>query len=243
MALSQRVHPVADRGGRGTGTANVHDGDAAFFHDMQQPIAAMRLVFSALENRSGTALDDRRLIELAASQAEALQAMLDDRLGRRPAPAATTERDAPSKPHLGDPGSSEVWCSNRGGASLDHVVRSVIDPMRAVGPSRLVYYVTARPLVSIPLLVLRRTVANVVMNAVEATEPGGVVEIVLRTAGTTAVLTVDDSGGGFGRKSVGRGLGVVTSMAAVLGAGGEIAYLHSPLGGVRVRIEFPTVGP
>lgn len=216
--------------------------DAALFHDMQQPIAAMRLVFGALEDRGQWAPEDRRLVELAAAQAEALQAMLDARLDRRNGAMAPVLRSSGARSGPPTPASAgaQPWTDDPDRVSLDEVVRSVIEPLLVSRPGRIRYFGTAgAPIRSAPLA-LRRAVANVIMNAAEATEPDGIVQIVLRSASGSAVLTVDDSGAGFGHKPVGRGIGLASSTSGVLHAGGRIAYLHSPLGGVRVRLVLPT---
>jgi signal transduction histidine kinase len=85
-------------------------------------------------------------------------------------------------------------------------------------------------------------VANVVTNAVEATEPDGTVQIGLRKTAAGVELVVDDSGAGPGHKPAGHGVGLVSSMAAVVNANGELAFLRSPLGGVRIRVVLPEAG-
>lgn len=222
-------------------TAQGRHGDAVLFHDMQQPIAAMRWVLGALEDRRDWTPEDLRLIEVAANQAEALQAMIDERLNRMRAQATSGDAQHGAAPPGLDAGESADAAVNGPSVvvSLDQVVRSVIEPLRLTKPGRVAYYVTDRPPVFAAPLVLRRAIANVVTNAVEATDPAGTVQIVLGSVGRTAVLTVDDSGAGFGHKPAGRGLGLAGSMAAVLGAGGEMTYRNSRLGGVRVCLEIP----
>ena len=243
MPYSDRISPVAHIDG--DRHAHSRDGDVALFHDMQQPIAALKLVFGALEGRWEWAPEHRRLIDVAAHQVTALQAMLDERLGRSCEQATTELQQDPSRPgrHLDESADGVTRPTASKGASLDHAVRSVIEPLCVALRGRVVYHCTSRPLVPVAPLVLRRAVANVVTNAVEATQPDGTVEIALGTAGPNAVLTVDDSGAGFGRKPVGSGLGLAGATAAVLRVGGQLSYLRSPLGGVRVRLELPAVSP
>lgn len=203
---------------------------------MQQPLFVLRMIFDALADCEDDSQRRGRLLDVAAAQGDALQAMLDDRLGeRRGAPTARRTSFA------GAPAADARRSSER--ASLYDVVRAVIDPLDAAKPGRVRLLASARPLVNVAPLVLRRVVANVVTNAVEATEPSGAVRLTLRSRRRVAELLVDDAGDGLGHKPVGRGMGMTTSIAAILRAGGQVALNRSPLGGVQVRLRFCETAP
>jgi signal transduction histidine kinase len=217
-------------------TANRASDDFVMFHDMQQPLSALQMIFSALRRRVDGDPDDLRLLEIASSQTEVLQAMLAERLDRA-SPVGVQHR----RP-LGAASSDMAWTgSDR--AAIDDIVRSVVEPLQATTAGQIGYFAADRPWVRANPLALRRVVANVVTNAVEASQPGGTVRIRLGRTGGGAELLVDDSGAGPGHKPLGQGVGLASSMAAVLGVDGQVAFLRSPLGGVRVRLVLPEATP
>jgi signal transduction histidine kinase len=209
--------------------------DRVLFHDMQQPLSALQLVLGALSQRHGFGPVTHRLVEIAAAQTDVLQAMLTQRL-RSSSPARIPLCPAPA---VAD---RDISWAGSDHTAIDDVVRSVIQPLQATTSGRIGYFALDRPWVRVDPLALRRLVANVVTNAVEATEPDGTVQIGLRKTAAGVELVVDDSGAGPGHKPAGHGVGLVSSMAAVVNANGELAFLRSPLGGVRIRVVLPAAG-
>jgi signal transduction histidine kinase len=89
---------------------------------------------------------------------------------------------------------------------------------------------------------LRRVVRNLMDNAARAAGPGGVVELSVTNARKGLVLTVDDSGPGFGHGPHGLaslGLQIVTRLVG--DSGGRVTCGASHLGGARVQISLPSV--
>jgi signal transduction histidine kinase len=100
---------------------------------------------------------------------------------------------------------------------------------------------------------LRQVLLNVLLNAVEASPPGGVVAARLArgVTGDTSVTVEDDGGGLEGRnpedlfepfvtgKVRGSGLGLAVSRRIIERLGGSISLLDRPEGGARCTITLP----
>jgi two-component system sensor histidine kinase HydH len=103
---------------------------------------------------------------------------------------------------------------------------------------------------------LRQVIANVVVNAVEATPPSGTITINAQTHGDRATLTVADDGPGIApeikdqifepfvtTKSHGTGLGLAIAHAIVDAHGGRIVVESSPDTGTLVSLQLPVSRP
>lgn len=99
---------------------------------------------------------------------------------------------------------------------------------------------------------LHQVLMNLVLNAFEAVERGGRVQVTLSGAGRDLLLAVDDSGPGvapelrerlfepfFTTKAQGSGLGLPIVHAIVLQHGGNITIDRSLLGGARFTVSLP----
>lgn len=100
---------------------------------------------------------------------------------------------------------------------------------------------------------VRQIVFNLVLNALQATEPGGVVEIGIERRSDGVALVVEDDGPGFTadkprqllepfvtRRKGGTGLGLFSVRAATRAHGGTVSLARSEtLGGARVEILLP----
>lgn len=99
---------------------------------------------------------------------------------------------------------------------------------------------------------IQRMIVNLVLNAAEALEGRGTIELGARREGERAVIEVHDDGPGiapelrerifeacFTTKSEGSGLGLTSVKAVVADHEGELALERSPLGGALFRIELP----
>jgi signal transduction histidine kinase len=89
-------------------------------------------------------------------------------------------------------------------------------------------------------LALRRSVRNLVDNAVRAAGPRGQVEVVVRREGSRAVLDVSDDGPGFGRMPAQQGLGLVTVRRFASRVRGSLDVGRSAFGGARLTLSMPT---
>jgi signal transduction histidine kinase len=85
---------------------------------------------------------------------------------------------------------------------------------------------------------LRRAIANLLSNATRAAGQGGRVLVELRCADEHVLLTVDDSGPGFGLIHRGVGLGLQAVAHGLMSYGGSLEYSRSQLGGVRATLAL-----
>ena len=100
---------------------------------------------------------------------------------------------------------------------------------------------------------LSRIVENLLLNAVEAIEDGGTVEVRVTRHGDTLSITVSDDGPGFDReylenglfrpfmstKKNGLGVGLVLCKSLAEAHGGSISVSSLPGGGATVKVEMP----
>jgi two-component system, NtrC family, sensor histidine kinase HydH len=100
---------------------------------------------------------------------------------------------------------------------------------------------------------LKEALLNLVANAIEATPPGGVVDVEVRPSGDHAEIAVRDTGRGmppetlrrlgipfFTTREDGTGLGVVLARSVVVQHGGSLRYDSSPGKGTTVTATLPT---
>jgi signal transduction histidine kinase len=103
---------------------------------------------------------------------------------------------------------------------------------------------------------LKEALLNLVANAIEATAPGGEVEVEVRPAEEEAEIVIRDTGRGmpadvlrrigtpfFTTRDHGTGLGVVLARSVVAQHGGSLRYESEPGKGTRVRVALPRVPP
>jgi signal transduction histidine kinase len=104
---------------------------------------------------------------------------------------------------------------------------------------------------------LRRSLTNLLDNALTHLPPGCHVEVAIIGGAGRATLSVTDDGPGFpaeirdraferlvrGRNSPGSGLGLALVRAAALAHGGKIRLVQPPSGGSVIELEMPSVEP
>jgi two-component system sensor histidine kinase HydH len=103
---------------------------------------------------------------------------------------------------------------------------------------------------------LHQIVSNLLLNAGDATEGRGHIDVVLHTDGERFVLEVHDNGPGVARerhgdlfdrlattKANGAGLGLFSVRACAHGLGGDAEVGVSPLGGALFRVTLPLSAP
>lgn len=102
---------------------------------------------------------------------------------------------------------------------------------------------------------LRQAILNVLLNALQATPPGGRVEVSARVDGSHTVIEVRDTGAGidkkdlseitkpfFSKRSDGTGLGLSIVQSIVDAHGGHMHIKSTPAVGTSVSLEFPVRG-
>lgn len=87
---------------------------------------------------------------------------------------------------------------------------------------------------------LRRSVRNLVANAVRAAGPAGRVELRVYPDGGTIVIEVADDGPGFGNIPPQQGLGLITVRRFAAAVDGRLTVGTSSLGGALLRLEVPS---
>lgn len=105
-----------------------------------------------------------------------------------------------------------------------------------------------------PARLLSRAVLNLVVNAAEATGPGGRIRVVARARDAGGVVEVHDDGPGLGgegeaaifqpfytTKKTGTGLGLLSVRACAEEHGGSVEVIESALGGAAFRMNLPGV--
>ncbi len=101
---------------------------------------------------------------------------------------------------------------------------------------------------------LKEALLNLVANAIEATPPGGRVEVEVQPSGEEASIVIRDSGRGMPAETLGRigtpffttredgtGLGVVLARSVIAQHGGSLRYDSEPGRGTRVSVTLPRV--
>ncbi|HYQ80426.1 MAG TPA: HAMP domain-containing sensor histidine kinase [Anaeromyxobacteraceae bacterium] len=99
---------------------------------------------------------------------------------------------------------------------------------------------------------LKEALLNLVVNAIEATPPGGEVAVAVRPDGEGAEIVIRDTGRGmpaetlrrigtpfFTTREEGTGLGVVLARSVIAQHGGSLRYESEPGKGTQVRVGLP----
>jgi signal transduction histidine kinase len=92
---------------------------------------------------------------------------------------------------------------------------------------------------SLPPVLVRRILSNVLGNAARAAGSTGTVTVQIRRCAGLVVLVVDDTGPGFGQIPSGAGLGLSAVARTIVGYGGRVECGRGPGGGARVSLWLP----
>jgi signal transduction histidine kinase len=90
---------------------------------------------------------------------------------------------------------------------------------------------------------LRRAITNLLSNATRAAGPEGKVAVCVRRAAGRVLLTVDDSGPGFGLIRQDVGLGLLAVAHGLASYGGSLEFSRSQMGGVRAVLALRAADP
>jgi two-component system sensor histidine kinase HydH len=142
--------------------------------------------------------------------------------------------------------------------NLAHVVGEAVQVARAhdrVRDSEVVASLSDCTVMINPVT-LQRSLLNLILNAADATQGSGRIEVRLLTSGNHAVIEVHDNGPGipeelrqrifqpfFTTKAMGTGLGLLSVKACAEEHLGRVEVLPSPLGGACFRLTFPLQSP
>jgi C4-dicarboxylate-specific signal transduction histidine kinase len=193
---------------------------------MRQPVAGIFALASAALVEPGLPQAARARLEEIVQQAEWLAEVIQDGL-------QAAESGSPDTA-LSEPAAR---------ADLARIVSEAVAAECITSPAEVSVVWPAEPLhASVPPVVLRRILANVLSNAARAASSSGNVTIELRSQDGRALVVVDDSGPGFGGIQEGLGLGLREVARNVAKYGGWLECGRSPLGGARVRLSLPLPG-
>ena len=202
---------------------------AGVAHELNNPLSVILGYAKLLRAAPGPHADDLAIIDSEARQCQRIVAELLDlarphRLDVQPVDLATLAREAVDR--LED-----------AGALHDRRVEVVADDPVVVPAD------AGR---------MRQVIANVVVNAAEATAPTGKITIDARTEAGAAILTITDDGPGIPpdvlaqvfdpfvtTKPRGTGLGLAIAHAIVDAHGGRISIASTPETGTRVSLQLP----
>lgn len=190
------------------------------FHDMRQPIAStMALAAAALAEPDIPATVRDRLGQIV-EQTDWLADMIHGCL-------ITQQQQEPEE--TGKPGHDM--------ADIVQVVGQVIAAKCLTWAGDVMVTAPTGPVWCMfsPVL-LRRTVSNVLDNALRAAGPSGAVCVEIQQCGDAVMLAVEDSGPGFGEIPSGAGLGLSVVARNVIKYGGRIEYSCGVRGGARVSL-------
>ena len=98
-------------------------------------------------------------------------------------------------------------------------------------------------LVGLPRVTLRRMTANLLANAPRAAGPSGRVTVEVSERATQMLLAIEDDGPGFGLLPRGCGLGLSAVAREAIEHHGRLECGRGSLGGARVSLCLPAVGP
>jgi len=183
-------------------------------HDLRQPLSTVMLLVAASEHDSTLSADVRQRLRQVRAEVEWMGELL----------ASTEDEDEPlQRVDLGD--AVESACRATSEATSAEVLFSADDGLEVL----------------VDPVQLRRSVRNLVANAVRAVGDGGRVEVRVRRSGYAGVVEIADSGPGFGRIAPQQGLGLMTVRRFVDRTGGSIAVGTAPLGGALVSMRIPLV--
>jgi K+-sensing histidine kinase KdpD len=209
-----------------TGVENKTDMAQQFretFHDMRQPIAStMALAAAALTEPDLPAAARDRLRQII-EQAEWLAGMIHGCL-------IAQQLEEPDE--VIKPGDDLADITQVVGKAISAECLTWAGDVKVTAPPGPVWCMFSPAL-------LRRTVSNLLDNAVRAAGPDGTVSVEIQQRDDTVMLAVEDNGPGFGEIPSGAGLGLSVVTRNVIKYGGRIEYSCGARGGVRVSLWLP----
>lgn len=185
-------------------------------HDMRQPVASIIALAEAALSHGAVPMSVRSRLGQVMEQAEWLGDLLQHLVEQ---PGGRTEDE---KSHDLIRLASEVVQTEMATYTGDLVLHWSEGHMRVLGN----------------WIELRRTIANLLSNATRAAGPDGKVLVELNRAADRILLTVDDSGPGFGMIRRGFGLGLQVVARGLTSYEGGLEYGRSQMGGVRAILAL-----
>ena len=250
--LVTALNALLDRLGGAWASQRAFVADAA--HELRSPLTALKLQAQVLRRLGETGAPDSKNPAENAAQIQAFQAALAaliagvDRASRLVEQLLALARTEPGAPQ---PAPQPVALA----ALLRQVLADSAAPLAASRGSQLVLNADDSLAVPGDGAELQVLVRNLVDNALRYSPPGGQVEITLAASPAGPQLTVDDSGPGIpeaerervferfvrgaaSTETPGSGLGLAIVRSIARRHGASVALGSSPLGGLRVSLQF-----
>ncbi|MPZ63266.1 MAG: hypothetical protein GEU93_18670 [Propionibacteriales bacterium] len=187
-----------------------------FRHDVRQPLGALFVLLAVVETEAALSPEVRQRLRQMQKQTELIADLLD-----------TLAPEAPQVERI----------------ALGAFVEDVWAAMRPTTRCRLEVESLAEIEVLAEPVGLRRSVRNLLENAVRAAGDDGSVLLRVRALNGDAVFEVEDSGPGFGELAPQQGLGLVTVRRFAERSGGALTMGTASLGGARVSLWLPLAVP
>lgn len=211
---------------------------AGMAHELRNPLASMSGSIQMLSDRPGLDEDDRRLMNIIHREADRLESLISDFLqyaGHRPLTREVVD--------------------------LGLFLRETVDlfdhrpPSMGMAPIQIELSVSEAPQIVADAGALRQIVWNLLNNAAQAMETGGVIRVLADTTGGEARLQIIDQGRGIGAETMGRlfepffttrrqgtGLGLALVHRLVERHGGRVEVESAPGAGATFTVALPLSG-
>jgi signal transduction histidine kinase len=231
-------------------------------HELQEAIAGILTQAAAALEEPGLALTSRRYLEQIVQQAHWLQDMIEDflRSAQEDMAHQGTAHNGPVRQgtvlpdivrsQTVQPDTVQPDTAPRAGTTADDAVARGADVTEVVDDTVAVARLTWSGQINVtspgeparcrlhPIL-LRRVISNVLSNAMRAAGPHGSVTIQIRRYQDMAMVSMRDTGPGFGKIPGGFGIGLAEVARIIAGNDGRLELGNTAGGGVRVSLWLP----
>jgi len=205
--------------------------------ELQQAISGIQTQAAAVLAEPGLALASRRYLEQIVQQADWLEDMIEDFL--RSARPDMAQPDM-AQPDMAPPAGTMPDDVGARGTDVTEIVEDAVAVARLTWPGQVAVTSPGEPVrCRLHPILLRRVISNVLSNAMRAAGPQGTVTIQTRRHQDMAILSIRDTGPGFGKIPKGFGIGLTEVARIIAGNDGRMELENTPGGGVRVSLWLP----
>jgi two-component system NtrC family sensor kinase len=205
---------------------------AGIAHEVGNPLTSISTLVQMLQQRDCDAYT-RAKLALVLGQLQRIQNILRELINFS-RPASTASGRVEVREILDEALNIAKYYKRTKGRTITSYVEPALPPLHAVRDQ------------------LVQAVLNLVLNAIDATAKGGLIELLAEREGASVALTVRDDGSGisvdhvhrmfepyFTTKKQGTGLGLFVTKKLVADHGGTVEFTSSPRRGTEFRIVLP----